>query len=67
MQCRKPIVAGQFYPDDKDDCLAEIKACIEEETFGGQLPKGIVAGIVPHAGWFFSGQVAALVFTAIKK
>jgi MEMO1 family protein len=67
MQCRKPIVAGQFYPDDKDDCLAEIKNCIEEEIFGGQLPKGIVAGIVPHAGWFFSGQVAALVFTAVKR
>ena len=67
MQCRKPIVAGQFYPEDKDDCLAEIKACIEEGAFSGQLPQDIVAGIVPHAGWFFSGQVAAMVFSAIKK
>jgi predicted class III extradiol MEMO1 family dioxygenase len=67
MQCRKPIVAGQFYPDDKDDCLAEIKACLDEEAFTGQLPREIAAGIVPHAGWFFSGQVAAMVFAAIKK
>jgi MEMO1 family protein len=67
MQCRKPIVAGRFYPNDKDDCLAEIKTCIEEGAFRGKLPEKIVAGIVPHAGWFFSGSVAAMVFSAIKK
>ena len=31
------------------------------------MPEKIVAGIVPHAGWTFSGQLAALVFAAIKK
>ena len=67
MQCRKPIVAGQFYPDDKDECLSEINTCIEEGAFTGELPQKIVAGIVPHAGWFFSGSTAALVYSAIKK
>ncbi len=31
------------------------------------LPEVIVAGIVPHAGWTFSGSTAAIVFAAIKK
>jgi AmmeMemoRadiSam system protein B len=31
------------------------------------LPETIVAGIVPHAGWTFSGSLAALVFLAIKQ
>jgi AmmeMemoRadiSam system protein B len=31
------------------------------------LPETIVAGIVPHAGWTFSGGLAALVFSAIKQ
>jgi AmmeMemoRadiSam system protein B len=31
------------------------------------LPETIVAGIVPHAGWTFSGSLAALVFSAVKE
>ena len=67
MQCRKPIVAGQFYPDNKEECLSEIKRCLDEAELSGELPERITAGIVPHAGWFFSGSTAALTFSAIKK
>ncbi len=67
MQTRKPIVAGQFYPAQHDVCVNEIKECIEAGTIGESLPETIVAGIVPHAGWVFSGSLAALVFSAIKK
>ncbi len=31
------------------------------------LPERLVAGLVPHAGWTFSGPLAALVFSAVKK
>lgn len=34
---------------------------------GAELPPTIVAGIVPHAGWVFSGSLAAMVFSAIKQ
>jgi MEMO1 family protein len=67
MQTRKPIVAGQFYPAQHDLCLDEITAFIEYETVSDSLPETIVAGIVPHAGWTFSGQLAELVFSAIKQ
>jgi len=67
MQCRKPIVAGQFYPARKDQCIDQIKQCISERTIKVPLPDSIAAGIVPHAGWTFSGSLAGLVFSAIKK
>jgi MEMO1 family protein len=65
MQTRKPAVAGQFYAGDERNCLKEIKLCLEARTIPKDLPDTIVAGIVPHAGWVFSGDVAGLVFNAI--
>ena len=67
MGIRKPIVAGQFYPAGRDGCVAELNECLIEGEFKGELPDNIVAGIVPHAGWAFSGSLAGRVFQAIKK
>ena len=67
MQTRKPIVAGQFYPGQHGSCVAEIDECLAARTLSELLPETIVAGIVPHAGWAFSGSLAALVFSAIKQ
>ncbi len=67
MQTRKPIVAGQFYPAQHDSCIAEIRECLDARVPGQSLPETIVAGIVPHAGWTFSGSLAAMVFSAIKQ
>jgi AmmeMemoRadiSam system protein B len=67
MRARKPVVAGQFYPGQHDSCLSAIHECLEAVNLSGQLPETIVAGIVPHAGWTFSGALAALVFSAIKQ
>lgn len=74
MQARKPVVAGQFYPAQRSACIDQIKQCLQAPRLPGgiqergeSLPETIVAGIVPHAGWTFSGDLAALVFSAIKK
>ena len=67
MRTRKPIVAGQFYPGQYDSCVDEIDQCLGQGTLSESLPETIVAGIVPHAGWTFSGPTAALVFSAIKQ
>jgi len=67
MQTRNPIVAGQFYPQKYNVCIGEIEECIYEKNLPAELPKPIIAGIVPHAGWVFSGPLAAMVFAAIKK
>ena len=67
MQTRKPIVAGQFYPGQHDACIDEINQYLDAGTLPESLPETIVAGIVPHAGWTFSGSLAAMVFSAIKQ
>lgn len=67
MRTRNPIVAGQFYPGRQGSCVDEIKECLEGGSLSESLPETIVAGIVPHAGWTFSGSLAALVFSAIKQ
>jgi len=54
---RKPAAAGRFYPSDP----AELRAMLAD-LFAGARPKSFehVAGIVcPHAGYVFSGKVAA--------
>lgn len=67
MRTRKPIVAGQFYPGQHSSCVADIEECLEARALSVPLPETIVAGIVPHAGWTFSGNLAAMVFSAVKK
>ncbi len=67
MAARKPVVAGQFYPGSESQCRSEIADCITEGPITAKLPEKIVAGIVPHAGWTFSGNLAAMVFGAIEK
>jgi len=66
METREPVVAGQFYPGRRQACLAEIEASLAARSLPEKLPDPIVAGIVPHAGWTFSGDLAALVFAAIR-
>ncbi len=67
MHTRKPIVAGQFYPAQQQQCLFEIEQDLGQSRLRTILPQQIDGGIVPHAGWFFSGQLALMVFSAIKQ
>jgi AmmeMemoRadiSam system protein B len=67
MQTRKAIVSGQFYPASGKECRAEIADCLANRPITAKLPEKIVAGIVPHAGWVYSGDLAAMVFAAIEK
>lgn len=67
MEKRKAIVAGQFYPEQHDSCIEEINEFLAEELPAEMLPENIVAGIVPHAGWTFSGALATMVFSTVKQ
>jgi len=66
MDRRQPVVAGQFYSAGQA-CLKDLDQCLPTEPLDVDLPRPIVAGIVPHAGWVFSGDMAGLVFAAIKQ
>lgn len=65
MASRRPSVAGMFYPADDRSCRRQIEACVGEYTPPVE-PVHIVAGIVPHAGWAYSGATAAKVFKNVK-
>ena len=67
MIIRKPAVAGQFYGGTRDQCLSEIDECLPLRNLNIELPDPIVAAIVPHAGWVFSGELAATAFKAIQQ
>lgn len=67
MKIRKPAVAGQFYGGTRDECIAEIEECLPAEPIRSELPDPVVAAIVPHAGWMFSGSLAATAFKAVKQ
>ncbi|MFZ9024844.1 MAG: AmmeMemoRadiSam system protein B, partial [Anaerohalosphaeraceae bacterium] len=67
MNIRKPAVAGQFYGGTETQCLAEINECLPVHDLKGELPDPIAAAIVPHAGWVFSGELAAMAFQAIRQ
>ncbi len=65
MRIRRPVVAGQFYPADRAGCIRMIQECLPAQL-PPELPQPIVAGVVPHAGWVFSGPIAVKVFAAIQ-
>lgn len=67
METRKPVVAGQFYSGSSEGCLAEIIQCLADGPCVAKLPAKISGGIVPHAGWTFSGDLAGSVFSAIRE
>jgi len=67
MRTRTPIVAGQFYPANREKCLEEIRQGLAARPLPDSLRPSVVGGIVPHAGWTFSGELAALVFAAVRK
>jgi len=61
---RFPVFAGQFYPQEKRDLGKMINNFLEKATFSDI--KGEVFGLIlPHAGYVFSGQVAAFGYKAI--
>lgn len=66
MDLRTPIVSGQFYPHSEGSCRSQLNEFLR----GAEKLSGIgrvVAGIVPHAGWTFSGPTAAKVFAQIDR
>ena len=53
---RAPAVAGSFYPDEPRELQASVQSYLDLVQDQGKVPKAI---IVPHAGYIYSGVVAA--------
>ena len=62
---REPAVAGGFYPATKEELkemLDKIFAKVEVEP----IKEKIIIGISPHAGYLYSGEVAAHLYKLLK-
>ncbi|MGY6214310.1 AmmeMemoRadiSam system protein B [Methylolobus aquaticus] len=53
---RPPAVAGLFYPSDRHELHAVVTRLLDAAGAVGPIPKAIIA---PHAGYIYSGPIAA--------
>jgi len=68
MYVRRPAVAGSFYPSDPDKLRSMISGYIAEAEKETVAYSETLYGIVsPHAGYIYSGPVAAYGFSYLKK
>lgn len=61
MQIRPAHFAGSWYPANTDECKKTIEA-LYNPSVSTSLKNAPTGGIVPHAGWYFSGNLACRVF-----
>lgn len=71
MQIRTPAVAGMFYPNEKNELKKTIHSCFLHPFGPGTLKpnpkmKKVFGVICPHAGYMYSGPVAAHSFLALS-
>ncbi|MCD4718988.1 MAG: AmmeMemoRadiSam system protein B [Desulfobacula sp.] len=63
MEKKKMAFAGSWYPASSNECEASIQGFLKEKqgTLGGHF----IGGIVPHAGWYYSGSIACRVIASL--
>ena len=67
MELRKAVFAGSWYPDRAAACDEEIEAFLSSDADSPDTDQPQwIAGIVPHAGWYFSGRIACRVINRLK-
>ncbi len=62
MKIRNPVVAGRFYPDEREVLRRWIDSHRSQVVYSEA-----VGGISPHAGYVFSGDLACEVISSIEK
>lgn len=61
-EIRKAVVAGQFYPSSSQGIKKQIEAFIDKNV----NKQDIIACMLPHAGYMYSGRVAAQTLAQIN-
>lgn len=58
MAIRRADFAGSWYPGEEEECRRSIEMFERDAAPCPEPQKDTVGGIVPHAGWVFSGSIA---------
>jgi len=61
---RQPAVAGIFYPENPQQLHQMLTHYLEDVKTEAKVPKAM---IVPHAGYIYSGAIAASAYARLKK
>lgn len=67
MKTRPAVFAGSWYPGNPSECEREINAFLKEYDVGAVSKQKWIGGIVPHAGWYFSGSIACNVISCLRE
>lgn len=68
MEARRAVFAGNWYPESAAGCKREIDSFLKDPKIkAASSKKRPVGGIVPHAGWYFSGSIACNVIYRLKE
>jgi AmmeMemoRadiSam system protein B/AmmeMemoRadiSam system protein A len=62
---RKPVWAGQFYSANPQELSRQIEQWLNEADYKPQYGYQLKALIVPHAGYIYSGKVAARAYKQV--
>ncbi|MBC2703862.1 AmmeMemoRadiSam system protein B [Desulfobacula sp.] len=65
MEKKKMAFAGSWYPAGSGECKASIQSFLKEKQGSSPFDGSFMGGIVPHAGWYFSGSIACRVIAAL--
>ena len=66
MSRRKRNLPRGWYPWDGKDCRKEIESYLEGWSPPPDLSFKGLGGIIPHAGWYFSGKLTARIFYSLR-
>ncbi len=66
MAAGKSYFAGSWYPATASECEKEINKFLKEAKVKYTSAIKLKGGIVPHAGWYFSGSIACGVIQALS-
>jgi hypothetical protein len=66
MGVRTADFAGTWYPGTEPECRRFIDECCRVSVPCPSSEKATVGGIVPHAGWVFSGKIACNVIKCLR-
>ena len=66
-QIRESILAGSWYPGDAKRLRQDVESYIEKASVPAGLQGQLLALIAPHAGYRYSGQVAAYAYKLLER
>ena len=66
MTTRPAVFSGSWYPADKKACKDQIDQFLSKQADLAPSKDQWLGGIVPHAGWYYSGEIACNVINLLR-